>query len=91
MPRPCGETLGNTKILWKVPTQKAGTTLVVRALRLDAPDAMPAQSFRRAYDACPGTSFPSGIDVSSRGCWLLTIRSGKAAGHPCGAAGHRLR
>lgn len=24
--------------------------------------------------------FPSGIDVTSTGCWLLTIRSGKAAG-----------
>jgi hypothetical protein len=63
-----------------VPNRTAGATLVVRALRLDAPGVMAPQSFPSARDGYPGVSFPSGIDVSSTGCWLLTIRSGKAAG-----------
>jgi hypothetical protein len=70
---------GNTKILWKVPGRTAGLTLVVSARRLDAPGLVAAQTFPLAHDSSPGVSFPSGIDVSSTGCWLLTIRSGKAA------------
>lgn len=70
----------NTKILWKVPNRTAGAALVVRADRLDSPAVMAPQTFPSARDGYPGTSFPSGIDVSSTGCWLLTIRSGKAAG-----------
>jgi hypothetical protein len=63
-----------------VPRQKAGAALVVRAQRLDAPGDMRPQSFPPAADAFAGVSFPSGTEVSSTGCWLLTIRSGKAAG-----------
>jgi hypothetical protein len=70
----------DTKILWKVPRLKAGRRLVVRAQRLDASAAVPPQEFPPAGDSSPGASFPSVIDVSSTGCWLLTVRSGKAAG-----------
>jgi hypothetical protein len=69
-----------TKILWKAPDKTAGPVLSVRAQRLDAAAAMPLQKFRSAGDSFPGASFPSVIDVSSTGCWLLTLRSGKAAG-----------
>jgi hypothetical protein len=71
---------GNTKILWKVAARAAGAPLVVLASRLDAPGTMPPQLFDRAFDSSPGVSFPSGINVSSTGCWLLTVRSGRAAG-----------
>jgi hypothetical protein len=71
---------GNTKILWKVPAKTAGGSLVVLASRLDEPVTMRPQRFPPASDRWPGVSFPSGIDVSSIGCWLLTLRSGKAAG-----------
>jgi hypothetical protein len=70
----------NTKILWKVPEKTAGSVLSVRAQRLDSAAAVPLQDFPSARDSFPGTSFPSGIDVSSTGCWLLIVRSGKAAG-----------
>jgi hypothetical protein len=70
---------GNTKILWKVLAKDAGARLVVLASRLDAPGQMPPQMFDRAFDSSPGASFPSGIDVASTGCWLLTVRSGPAA------------
>ena len=71
---------GNTKILWKVTAKAAGAPLFVLASRLDAPGAMPPQTFDPASDNSPGVSFPSGVDVSSTGCWLLTVRSGRAAG-----------
>jgi hypothetical protein len=71
---------GNTKILWKVPAKTVGSWLTVLASRLDAPAVMPPQRFSAASDSSPGVSFPSGIDVSSTGCWLLTVRSGRAAG-----------
>lgn len=70
----------NTKILWKVPEKTAGSVLSVRAQRLDAAAEVPPRIFPSAGDSYPGRSFPSGIDVSSTGCWLLTVRSGKAAG-----------
>lgn len=69
-----------TKILWKVPERTAARVLSVRAQRLDAAAAMPPQRFPLAGDSSPGASFPSAIDVSSTGCWLLTLRSGEAAG-----------
>lgn len=71
---------GNTKILWKVPSRTAGLTLVASARRLDASAVVAPQAFPLAHDSSPGASFPSGINVSSTGCWLLTLRSGKAAG-----------
>ena len=71
---------GNTKILWKVTAKAVGAPLVVLASRLDAPGTMPPQVFDPASDSSPGVSFPSGINVSSTGCWLLTVRSGRAAG-----------
>jgi len=70
----------DTKILWEVPRGKAGRALVVRAQRLDASAAVPPQKFPAATGSSAGALFPSGIDVSSTGCWLLTVRSGKAAG-----------
>jgi hypothetical protein len=70
----------DTKILWEVPRGKAGRGLVIRAQRLDASAAVPPQKFPAATGSSAGTLFPSGIDVSSTGCWLLTVRSGKAAG-----------
>jgi hypothetical protein len=70
----------DTKILWKVPWGTVGRVLVVRAQRLDASAAVSPQRFDPASDSSPGASFPSVIDVSSTGCWLLTVRSGKAAG-----------
>lgn len=70
----------DTKILWKVPHRTAGTKLVAFAQRLDTAAVMGRQTFPLAHDSSPGVSFPSGIDVSSTGCWLLTVRSGKAAG-----------
>lgn len=69
-----------TKILWNLPDRTAARVLQVRAQRLDAGAAMPAQAFPSATDSSPGAAFPSVIDVSSTGCWLLTMRSGKAAG-----------
>jgi len=71
---------GNTKILWKFATRTAGLSLIVLARRLDAPGGLPAQRFGIASDNSPGISFPSGIDVSSTGCWLLILRSGRASG-----------
>lgn len=71
---------GDTKILWKVPAKLAGAPLIVLASRLDAPGTMPPQLFDPASDNSPGVSFPSGINVSSTGCWRLTVRSGRAAG-----------
>lgn len=70
----------STKILWKAPRKTAGNVLGVRAQRLDAVAAVPPQKFPLAGDSFPGASFPSIVDVSSTGCWLLTLRSGKAAG-----------
>jgi hypothetical protein len=69
----------DTKILWKVPSRTAGRRISVSALRLDAPGLVGPQIFPLAHDSSPGVSFPSIIDVSSTGCWLLTLRSGKAA------------
>jgi hypothetical protein len=71
---------GITKILWKVPANVAGAPLIVLASRLDAPGTVPPQLFDPASDNSPGVSFPSGINVSSTGCWRLTVRSGRAAG-----------
>jgi hypothetical protein len=71
---------GDTKILWKVPAKVAGAPLIVLASRLDAPGTVPPQLFDPASDNSPGVSFPSGINVSSTGCWRLTVRSGRAAG-----------
>ena len=68
-----------TKILWNVPRKTAASVLTVRAQRLDAGMAVPPQRFPPASDSS-GASFPSIVDVSSTGCWLLTLRSGKAAG-----------
>jgi hypothetical protein len=69
----------DTKILWKVFSRTAGRRISVSALRLDAPGLVAPQRFPLAHDSSPGVSFPSIIDVSSTGCWLLTLRSGKAA------------
>lgn len=71
---------GTTKILWKAPMRTAAKRLVVNARRLDAIGVMVPQTFMRAQDGYPGASFPSDIDVSSTGCWLLTVRSGTTAG-----------
>jgi hypothetical protein len=67
----------DTKILWNVPAQKAGRSLAVYARRLDAPGLVARQIFPPAGDSSPGVPFPSSIDVSSTGCWLLTVRTGK--------------
>lgn len=69
-----------TKILWTVPDQTAARELRVRAQRLDAAAAMPPQHFPSAGGSSESALFPSVVDVSSTGCWLLTLRSGKAAG-----------
>jgi hypothetical protein len=69
----------DTKILWKVPGKTAGRSLAVSARRLDAPVALAPQIFPLAHDSSPGVLFPSIVDVSSTGCWLLTLRTGKAA------------
>jgi hypothetical protein len=69
----------DTKILWEVPDRTAGRSLVVSARRLDAPGLGARQAFPAAQDSSPGVPFPSSIDVPSTGCWLLTVRTGKAA------------
>jgi hypothetical protein len=69
-----------TKILWRVPDRTAASVLRVRAQRLDVGAAVPPQEFPSANDSSPGAAFPSVIDVSTTGCWLLTVRSGRAAG-----------
>lgn len=68
----------STKILWTVRRSAAGRTLALSARRLDAPGLSPRQLFPPANDSSPGASFPSIVNVASTGCWLLTIRSGKA-------------
>jgi hypothetical protein len=78
---PNGQAPGNaeTKILWEVPDRAAGRSLVVSARRLDAPGLVARQVFPAAHDSSPGVPFPSSVDVPSTGCWLLTVRTGKAA------------
>jgi len=72
-----------TKIMW-VPTrlERIGTSLVIIGKRLDRSGSF-RQVERVAYGQTPplvGPLFPSIVNIPSPGCWMLTLRTGRAAG-----------
>jgi len=68
---------GATKILWMV-RPLSSSQLVISGRQLDGSGVF-EQRFRPASSA-DGTVFPSIVNVPGTGCWVLTVRSGRAAG-----------
>jgi hypothetical protein len=68
---------GATKILW-VPRPVGSSQVTVSGRRLDGPGTF-RDEFRSASSAS-GIVFPSIVNVPEAGCWLLTIRNGRAVG-----------
>jgi hypothetical protein len=68
---------GATKILWMV-RPLSSSQLVISGRQLDGSGVF-EQRFRSASSA-DGTVFPSIVNVPGTGCWVLTVRSGRAAG-----------
>jgi hypothetical protein len=74
------------KVLW-IARRQAGTTLVIRGRRLDAPGAF-SSTVPRAFGKPP--QFPSYLSVPAAGCWRVTVRSGTLSGSVVLAAVDRV-